>query len=62
MIEPEFMKIKAKYFLEDIQKLYHISEKMAQNSYVYCKIKRGMYGLKQAEILAWDQLVQHMEP
>ena len=27
MIEPKLMKIKAKYFPEDIQKQYHISEK-----------------------------------
>ena len=41
MIEPEFMKIKAKYFPEDIQKHYHISEKIAQDGYVYCRIKEA---------------------
>ena len=39
MIKPEFMKIKAKYFIEDIQKQYHIFEIIAQDSYVYCRIK-----------------------
>lgn len=41
MIESEFMKIKAKYFPEDINKKYQIKEKIAQNGYVYCNIKRG---------------------
>ena len=29
---------------------------------MYCKIKRGMYGLKQAARLAIDQLVEHLKP
>ena len=60
MIEPKFMKIKAKYFPEDIQKQYHISEKIAQDGYFYCRIKRGVYGLKQAARLAWNQLVKRL--
>ena len=47
MIEPEFVRIKTKCFLEDIVKQYSIQETIAQEGYVYYKIKRGMYGLKQ---------------
>ena len=44
MIEPEFVRIQAKYFPEDIQKQYNIKETIAPYGYVYCKIKRGVYG------------------
>ena len=40
MIEPELMKIKAKYFPENIQKQYNIKENIAPDGYLYCKIKR----------------------
>lgn len=40
MIEPELMRIKAKYFPENIQKQYNIKESIAPDGYVYCKIKR----------------------
>ena len=46
IIEPEFIRVKTKYFPEDIIKQYDIQEKIAQDGYVYCKFKRGMYGLK----------------
>ena len=55
----EYMKIHEKYFLDDIRKKYKIDEKI-HNNYVYCKIKRGMYGLKQAARLAYDKLKEHL--
>ena len=30
--------------------------------YIHVKIKKGMYGLKQAAVLAYDQLVAHLKP
>lgn len=60
MIEPEFVRIKTKCFLEDIVKQYSIQETIAQEGYVYCKIKRGIYGLKQVTWLAWNQLVKSL--
>ena len=32
------------------------------NGYVHFKINKGMYGLKQAAILAYQQLKQHLAP
>jgi len=32
------------------------NEKINKDGYVYCKIKLGMYGLKQAALLAYQQL------
>ena len=59
MENSEYMKIHAKYFLDDIRQKYNIEEKI-HNNYVYCKIKRGMYGLKQAARLAYDSLKEHL--
>ena len=45
---PEYMKIHSKYFLQDIKEKYNNNNKIHSDGYIYCKIKRGMYGLKQA--------------
>ena len=60
MDQPEFMKIHSKYFLSDIQQKYKIHNKIHTDNYIYCKIKHGMYGLKQAACLAYDSLKQHL--
>ena len=60
MKEPEFMKIPWKYFPEDIRKRYNL-ELLVENGYVYVKIKKGMYGLKQAAILAYTYLADHLK-
>ena len=61
MTRPEFMKIHSKYFLQDIRDKYNINRIIHTDGYVYCKIKRGMYGLKQAARLAYDSLKNHLE-
>ena len=40
---------------------YSISSLVAEDGFVYCKIKRGMYGLKQAARLTYDNLVTHLK-
>ena len=62
MDEPEYMRVAFKYFPKDIIQRYNLSQKVASDGYVYIKIKRGMYGLKQAAILAHEQLIQHLAP
>ena len=54
MEDAEYMRINSKYFLTDISDKYDIHSKIAPNGYVYCRIKRGMHGLKQAARLAYD--------
>ena len=56
MAKPEFMRIAWKYIPDNIQTRYNLDKKYNQG-YVYVKIKRGMYGLKQAAVLAYQQLV-----
>ena len=36
--------------------------KVFHNDYIYVKIKKGMYGLKQAAILAYQHLVNNLAP
>jgi hypothetical protein len=41
---------------------YTIPIPIAGDGYVYLEIRRGMYGLKEAGILAFNQLVQKLKP
>ena len=60
MDEPENMKIHSRYLLEDIRQEYNIEPLTEKDGYVYVKITGGMYGLKQAAILAYEQLVTNL--
>ena len=62
MSEPKYMRIHSKYFFEDIRSEYDIDSKIAPDGYVYIRIQKGMYGLKQATVLAYNQLVRNLEP
>jgi hypothetical protein len=52
MRDPEYMKIKYKYFPEDIRTKYELWNLVTADGYFYIRIKKGMYGLKQAALLA----------
>ena len=56
------MRIHSRYFPPDIIALYHIDGIIAEDGYVYTKITKGMYGLKQASVIAYNQLVSPMVP
>ncbi len=62
MAEPEYMRIPYKYFPQDVRAQYDLDSKVTSDGYIYIKIKKGMYGLKQAAVLAYDQLVEHLAP
>ena len=53
----EFIKIPIKYIPEDIITTYNLTS----DGYVYVKIKKGMYDLKQATILAYNNLVNNLQ-
>ena len=59
--DPEYLHIDGKYFFSDVRAKYNIDEIIAPDGYVYCKVKKGLYGLKQAARLAHDQLVLHFK-
>lgn len=54
----EYMRIHSKYFFDDIREKYKIDEIVADDGYVYVRIEKGMYGLKQAAVLAYNNLVK----
>ena len=60
MTDHEYMRIHNKYFIGKIREQYDIDNIVAKDGFVYCKIKKGMYGLKQAAKLAYDDLKQHL--
>ena len=55
MEHPEYMKVPFKYFPEDIRQKYGLYN-IVHDGYIYIKIKKGMYGLKQAAFLAYLHL------
>ena len=57
MKDPEYMKISFTYFPEDVRQRYNLYD-IVHNEYIYIKNKKGMYGLKQAAILAYEFLTQ----
>ena len=61
MDKPEYAKVHIKYIPQDIIEQYNLLD-IIHNDYAYIKIKRGMYGLKQAALLAYQQLVKFLKP
>ena len=62
MAKPEYMKIHISSFPDDIIEQYKLQEKVTNNGFVYVRIKKGMYGLKQAAILAYEFIVENLAP
>ena len=58
----QYMIINSKYFPPDIRELYQIDGLIAEDRYVYKKVIKGMYGLKKAYIIAYNQFISHMYP
>lgn len=61
MKRPEYAKVHIKYIPQDIIDQYKLMD-LVHNDYVYIKIKRGMYGLKQAALLAYQHLLTFLKP
>ena len=56
------MKVQYKHLPADIKKKYKLHDKVTSNQYIYIRIKKGMYGLKQAAILAYNNLQRCLKP
>lgn len=52
----EYMKVPARFLPDDIQRRYTVSNIVTDDGFVYVCIEKGMYGLKNAAILAYDNL------
>ena len=56
----EFMKIHRRYLPQEIIDAYDLETKFTHDGYIYIRIKKGMYGLKQAARLAYDLLCDRL--
>ena len=61
MARSDYMRIHSKYFPPEIKALYMIDAPIDSDGYVYVEIKKGMYGLKQSAVIAYQQLVKHLD-
>ena len=62
MDKPELMRIKYKSFPAANRQQYNLDRLLASDGYIYICIKKGMYGLKQAALLAYRHLVNQLAP
>jgi hypothetical protein len=54
----KYMRLKLADIREEIIEEYKLCEIVTENSYVYCKIRKGMYSLPQAGLIAQELLEQ----
>ena len=59
---PEFMKVHISLIPDEIIQHYHLWDFVDQDGYIYIRLNKGMYGLPQAGILAYNLLVQRLAP
>ena len=62
MDKAEYMKVKYSHIPADVKTHYNLQDKVTTHGYIYIRIKKGMYGLKQAAILAYDNLQKNLKP
>ena len=56
----EYMRMKLDMFPEDVIEEYNLRDKVEPNSYVYIEVRKGMYGLPQAGLLAQKLLKKRL--
>ena len=61
MFEPEYVWIHRKHLPENSIQEYKLQDLVDKDNHIYCKIDKGMHGLKQAAILACKQLVSPLK-
>ena len=57
----QYILIPLKYFTQEIKDEYDIMN-IVHNNYVYIKIRKGMYCLKEESILAFNDVVENLAP
>jgi hypothetical protein len=62
MHRPEYMRIHLQHFSPDIIEQYDLLSLVADDGYVYIEINKGMYGVKQAALMAYEKLVAALAP
>ena len=62
MAQADYMKVQYKHISEDIRQQYNLQDKVTSENCIYIRIKKGMYVLKQAAILDYNQLKRKLLP
>ena len=62
MTMAEYMKVEYNYIPHGIIEQYNLQDKVTTDGYVYIHIEKGMYGLKQATILAYENFKKSLKP
>ena len=62
LLDPEFMRIPLKIIPQEIIDTYDLKARVDDQGWIYMHIEKVMYGLKQAGIVANQELVKHMAP
>ena len=60
--DPEYMRVHRKYITDEIKQEYKTDQFTSNDDFIYCKIKKSMYGLKQAARLAYDLIKERLQP
>ena len=60
--DPEYMKFHIETIPQEIIDEYNLLNIVENQGFVYVKIFKGMYGIKQAEIIAHKSLIHHLVP
>jgi hypothetical protein len=58
MADPEYMRLRLNIIPEEIIVKYNLRDLVDEDGWVYIKIRKGMYGLPQAGIIAKNQLLE----
>ena len=56
-----YMRIALKYIIQEVIDEYNLTS-MVHSGYMYTEIRKGMYGSKEAGIIAYKNLVQKLKP
>ena len=56
------MRVPLNKFPKDIQEYYNFQDIATNDGYIFIKIKKAMYGLKQAAVLAYQLIKNTLEP
>ncbi len=61
MVRYEYMRLKLTDMPEDVIEHYKLRDVATPDGYVYCEIRKGMYGLPQAGIIAQELLAKRLK-
>ena len=56
----EYMRMKLDMFPDDVIEEYNLRDNVEPNGYVYIEVRKGMYGLRQAGLLAQKLLAKRL--